>query len=63
MGFVTLYFFGAICTYLVMHPVEITLANGILLGTLAITVITSFANVKRKVWLKVAAENPYCTPD
>jgi hypothetical protein len=61
MGFVTLYFFGAICIYLALHSVEVTLANAILLGTLGITVVTSFANVKRKVWLKVDTENPIAT--
>lgn len=63
MGFVALYFLSAICTYLALHPLEITLANSILVGTVAITVITSFANVKRKVWLQVDSENPYCTHD
>jgi hypothetical protein len=58
MGFVGLYFFGAIAAYLAQHPVEITLANAVLLGTVAITVVTSFANVKRRVWLKVDVENP-----
>jgi hypothetical protein len=53
MGFVTLYFLLAICAYLALHPIEITLANAILIGTLSITVVTSFANVKRRVWLRV----------
>jgi hypothetical protein len=53
MGFVALYFLVAICSYLALHPTEITLANAILVGTLAITVVTSFANAKRRVWLQV----------
>jgi hypothetical protein len=53
MGFVTLYFLAAICAYLALHPIEITLANAILIGTLSITVVTSFANVKQRVWLRV----------
>ncbi len=57
MAFVTLYFLAAITIYLAGHPVEITLANSILLGTLVITVITSFANVTRKAWLKVGFES------
>jgi len=53
MGFVSLYFLGAITIYLMQHQVEVTLANSILLGSLMITVLTSFANVKRRVWLNV----------
>lgn len=53
MAFVALYFFVAVGVYLPQHPDEITLANVILLGTLLITVITAFANVKRKVWLNI----------
>jgi hypothetical protein len=63
MGLVSLYFLGAICAYLIVHPPEITLANSILVGTLTITAITSFANIKREVWLKVDAENPDCMHD
>ncbi len=53
MGFVALYFFVAVSVYLSQHLVEVTLANSILLISLAITVVTAFANVKRKVWLNV----------
>ena len=53
LGFVALYFLGAITIYLTQHQDEITLANSILVGSIVITVLTSFANVKRKVWLNV----------
>jgi hypothetical protein len=53
MGFVALYFFMAVGIYLPLHPDEITLANIILLGTLLITIVTAFANAKRKVWLDI----------
>ena len=53
LGFVALYFLGAITIYLTQHHDEITLANSILVGSIVITVLTSFANVKRKVWLNV----------
>jgi hypothetical protein len=56
MGFATLYFFLAISIYLPQHPDEITLANAILLGTLLVTVLTSFANAGRKVWLDIKTE-------
>jgi hypothetical protein len=60
MGCFTLYFFIAVSIYLPQHPDEITLANAILLGTLLVTILTSFANARRKVWLDIkpeAAEN------
>jgi uncharacterized membrane protein len=57
MGFLALYFFLAISIYIPQHSDEATLANLILLGTLFITVVTAFANVKRKVWLKIEASN------
>ena len=53
MVFVTLYFFLAVIVYLPQHLDEITLANVVLLSTLLVTILTSFANVKRKVWLNV----------
>jgi hypothetical protein len=53
MGLVALYFLVAVVVYLAQNPVEVTLANAILLGTLLVTVLTSFANVKRKVWLNI----------
>lgn len=56
MSFITLYFFAAVVLYLPQHPAELTLANYIFLGTLLITVITSFANVKRKVWLNISCK-------
>jgi hypothetical protein len=55
MGFVALYFLAAISIYLTQNPVEVTLANSILISSLAITVLTSFANVKRKVWFNVGS--------
>jgi hypothetical protein len=57
MGFAAIYFLGAISIYLTQHQTEVTLANSILLGSLLITVLTSFANVKRKVWLNVNASS------
>ena len=56
MGLVMLYFFIAITVYLPQHPPEITLANAILLGTLLVTTLTSFANVKRRDWLSIDLE-------
>jgi hypothetical protein len=56
MGLVTLYFFIAIIVYLPQHPPENTLANAILLGTLLVTTLTSFANVKRRDWLSIELE-------
>jgi hypothetical protein len=56
MGLLTLYFFIAIIVYLPQHPPEITLANVILLGTLLVTTLTSFANVKRRDWLSIELE-------
>jgi hypothetical protein len=53
MGLVTLYFFIAIIVYIPQHPPENTLANAILLGTLLVTTLTSFANVKRRDWLSI----------
>jgi hypothetical protein len=56
MGFVSLYFFVAIAIYLPQHPREVTLANAILLGTLLVTSLTSFASVIRKDWLSIDLE-------
>jgi uncharacterized membrane protein len=56
MGFAALYFLLAICIYLPQHPAEITLANVILLGTLLVTTLTSFANATRKSWLNIKLE-------
>lgn len=55
-GFIALYFLVAVGFYLPQHPAEITLANSILIGTLSVTVLISFANVKRKVWLRIGLE-------
>ncbi len=51
MGFVALYFLLAISLFLTQNPDQVTLANSVLIGSLAITTITSFANFKRKIWL------------
>jgi hypothetical protein len=56
MGLVSLYFFVAIIIYIPQHPREITIANTILLGTLLVTFLTSFANVIRKDWLSIDLE-------
>ena len=52
-GGLALYFFVAISLYLPQHPEELTFANSIFLGTLFVTIVTSFANVKRKGWLNI----------
>ncbi len=57
MGIVALYFLLAISIYLTQKPDEATLANSILLASLTITTITSFANFKRKIWLNFADSN------
>ena len=57
MGFVALYFLLAITIYLTQKPNEATLANSILLASLTITTITSFANFRRKIWLNFADSN------
>ena len=56
MGFTSLYFLLAVSIYLPQHPAEITLANIILVGTLTVTTLTSFANATRKSWLKIRLE-------
>ncbi len=58
MSFLTLYFLLAVGIFLTKNPVEITLANSILVATLTITVITSFANFKRKIWQNFADLDP-----
>ena len=55
-GFASLYFLLTISIYLPQHPAEITLANIILLGTLLVTTLTSFANAGRKAWLNIKLE-------
>ncbi len=57
MGFVALYFLLAISIYLTQNTLQITLANSILLASLTITTITSFANFRRKIWLNFADSN------
>jgi hypothetical protein len=56
MGFVSLYIFIAVTVYVTQNPAEATLANLILIGTLLVTSLTSFASVKRKTWLNVTSE-------
>jgi hypothetical protein len=56
MGFAALYFLIAVSLYLPEHPAETTLANVILLGTLLVTTLTSFANATRKSWLNIKLE-------
>ncbi len=51
MGFVALYFLLAISLFLTQNPDQVTLANSVLISSLAITTITSFANFRRKIWL------------
>ena len=55
-GFASLYFLLAISIYLPQPPAEITLANIILLGTLLVTTLTSFANAGKKAWLNIKLE-------
>ena len=52
-GAISLYMFIAICLSISQNPEWITVANSILVSTLLITCITSFASVKRKVWLNL----------
>ena len=56
MGCVSLYFLAAITLYLPQHPPELTLANAIFFGTLIVTSLTSFANVRRRAWLNIKLE-------
>ena len=57
MGFVSLYIFIAVSVYVAQNPMEATLANFILIQTLLVTSLTSFASVKRKTWLSVTSED------
>jgi hypothetical protein len=52
-GAVSLYMSVAISLSISQNPQWITLANFILIGTLLVTAITSFASVKRKIWLNI----------
>jgi hypothetical protein len=52
-GAVSLYMFVAITISISQNPQWITLANTILIGTLIVTALTSFASVKRKIWLNI----------
>jgi len=51
-GGITLYIFLAIVIFVSLHP-STNIANFVTMGTLLLTSITSFACVKRKVWLKM----------
>ncbi|MFB3889508.1 MAG: hypothetical protein ACE14S_08450 [Candidatus Bathyarchaeia archaeon] len=53
MGLLMLYFAAAVSLWITQHPDGLTVANSILVGTLVVTSIMSFANVKRKIWLKI----------
>jgi hypothetical protein len=55
-GVVSLYVFVAVCLAVSQNLQWITLANLILIFTVMITSITSFVFVKRKVWLRLAAD-------
>jgi len=56
MGCISLYFLAAVTIYLLQHPSELTPANVIFVGTLIVTSLTSFANVRRKAWLNIKLE-------
>ena len=58
MGVLAFYVFVAVAVYVVQHPAEATLANTILIGTLLVTALTSFAIVKKKTWLNASFETP-----
>jgi hypothetical protein len=51
-GFVSFYVCLAISIWAIQNP-ELIFPNSLLIGTLLITSITSFACVKRKAWLKI----------
>jgi hypothetical protein len=51
LGFVSLYICSAIVGYILIDNRGFTLANSILIGTLLVTSLTSFASVQRRIWL------------
>ena len=57
LGFVPLYFFVGVVIHILSYPYDFTLANSILLGTLAVTSLTAFASVKRKIWLNIKPDD------
>ncbi len=58
LGLATLYLFLAVTAYMVVNPQWATPANCILAGTFFVTSLTSFAAVKRKVWLNLDTKSP-----
>jgi hypothetical protein len=63
LGFVSLYFCLAVIAYIVIEPLGFTLANVILVGTLLVTTLTSFASVKRRIWLNVKPDELVATTE
>jgi hypothetical protein len=61
MGIASFYIFLCVCASVAVNPNWVTLANFILIGTLLVTSLTSFASVKRRIWLKIAPEKSEAT--
>jgi hypothetical protein len=61
MGTISFYIFLCVSASVAVHPNWVTLANFILIGTLLVTSLTSFASVKRKIWLKITPEESEAT--
>ena len=55
-GLLSLYIFTCVSLYIALNPAQATLGNLILTGTLLVTSLTSFAGLKRKIWLNIAPE-------
>ncbi len=55
-GFVSLYFCLALLATIVIYPQALTLANSILVGTLLVTSLTSFASFRRRTWLDLISK-------
>jgi hypothetical protein len=53
MGFVSLYFASAIGLWIALNPQGVTVANLILVVTLAISGLTAVISVRKKIWLRI----------
>jgi hypothetical protein len=53
MGCVSVYFSVSVCGWIALNPGGATVANLILVGTLAINGLLSFMSVKRKIWFRI----------
>ena len=56
-GAITFYIAVAIAVFVAFHP-STNIANFLTIGTLLVTSMTSFACVKKKVWLKITPAQP-----